>query len=206
MAADQKLADRYQAMAEKMAAQMGKDMKKYQIYADSTAAIVEPACTVKQPQQPDNYNDMQRDIDNRAEQKTLKTSGFDGTMYGAVVDRTYQILTDAPPPDASSSEKSAVNKRADELNRLLGLKQAPDARTAKPAPSEAAAPAAPVAPAAAAPSGMQDCMAKNAQKHEKQIEALGERAKAAEEAGDMQATLAIADSIRRLQMAGCEGK
>jgi hypothetical protein len=52
-------------------------------------------------------------------------------------------------------------------------------------------------------SEMTNCMAKNAQKHEKEIAALGERAKAAQEAGDMARTLAIADTLRQLQMAGC---
>jgi hypothetical protein len=47
------------------------------------------------------------------------------------------------------------------------------------------------------------CAAANAQKHQKEIEALGERAKAAQEAGDMAATLAIADTLRQIQMAGC---
>ena len=50
---------------------------------------------------------------------------------------------------------------------------------------------------------MSDCMMKNVKKHEAQIQALGERAKAAQEAGDMPLTLAIADTLRQLQMAGC---
>ena len=48
-----------------------------------------------------------------------------------------------------------------------------------------------------------NCMAQNAQKHEKEIAALGERAKAASEANDMPKTMAIADTIMRIQMAGC---
>jgi hypothetical protein len=50
---------------------------------------------------------------------------------------------------------------------------------------------------------MSRCMAANAQKHEEEIKALGERAQAAQQAGDIQTTMAIADSINQLQMAGC---
>ena len=49
-----------------------------------------------------------------------------------------------------------------------------------------------------------NCMAQNAQKHQKEIEALGERAKVAAEANDMAKTMAIADTIRQLQSAGCQ--
>ena len=75
----------------------------------------------------------------------------------------------------------------------------------KPAPAPVPAPT-PAPAATTVPPGtaaMNDCIAKNAQKHEKEIEALAERAKAAQEAGDMPTTLAIADTLRQLQMAGC---
>ena len=50
---------------------------------------------------------------------------------------------------------------------------------------------------------MNNCMMANVHEHEKEIEALAERAKAAQEAGDMPTTLAIADTLRQLQTAGC---
>jgi hypothetical protein len=78
----------------------------------------------------------------------------------------------------------------------------------KPAPAPAPAPAPqPAAPAPVVNQGqtdMNNCMMANMHKHEKEIEALGERAKAAQEAGDMPTTLAIADTLRQLQMAGCD--
>jgi hypothetical protein len=52
---------------------------------------------------------------------------------------------------------------------------------------------------------MMDCMAKNADRHKKEIERLARRLEASE-GGDTQTTLAIADSIQRLQNAGCTGK
>jgi hypothetical protein len=52
---------------------------------------------------------------------------------------------------------------------------------------------------------MMDCMAKNAERHKKEMERLAQRLQASE-GGDTQTTLAIADSIRRLQMAGCAGQ
>ena len=46
-------------------------------------------------------------------------------------------------------------------------------------------------------------MAQNVQKHEKEIEALGNRGRGGAEGGDKATMMAIADSINRLQMAGC---
>jgi hypothetical protein len=50
-----------------------------------------------------------------------------------------------------------------------------------------------------------NCMAKNSKKHEPEIMRLGERAAAAAQSGNTQAAMAIADSIRQLQIAGCPG-
>src|SRR5262245_16185846 len=64
MLADEKLRERYSAYAEKMVqAQEKQDQKKVEAYADSSMAIVDPACVVKQPKQPDNYYDAQRKVD-----------------------------------------------------------------------------------------------------------------------------------------------
>jgi hypothetical protein len=48
-------------------------------------------------------------------------------------------------------------------------------------------------------------MAQNSQKHEKELRALGERAQAAHEAGNMELMMAIADTLQQIQMAGCNG-
>ncbi len=205
--ADEKLRDRYTAMADKMMAAMEKrDMKLYQVYGDSATAMLDPACVVKQPQRPDNWYDLEREVNNRAEQAERKTSGLDPRELGVIRERAGAILQGTPLPDTSPSEKSAVNKRAAELKRAMGLEQAPPARATKPAPAPAAPPPAPAGPQMSADqAAMADCMSKNSQKHEKEIERMGERARAAEESGNTQAAIAIADSIRQLVMARCSG-
>ncbi|MGZ8399201.1 MAG: hypothetical protein ACXWWN_09205, partial [Gemmatimonadales bacterium] len=55
----------------------------------------------------------------------------------------------------------------------------------------------------AAASSMSACMVNNIQKHEAKLEALGERLEAAEAADNMPKMMAIADTIQRIQMAGC---
>jgi hypothetical protein len=208
MLADEKLRERYNAYAEKMVqAQEKQDQKKVEAYADSSMAMMDPACVVKQPKQPDDYYDAQRKIDSRAEEQALKTSKLSRSEFAMAQERAWMILQgQTPPGDASAGEKAAVNNRSAELKPLLGLEEKPAARAAKPAPAPAPPP-----PAASAPTGMSDdqskmanCMAKNAQKHEKEIAALGERASAAAEANDMAKTMAIADTIRQLQSAGCQ--
>ena len=90
----------------------------------------------------------------------------------------------------------------------MGMSDPETERARKPAPAPEPAPA--PAPVTTQPgqnqaqSDMAGCMAANAQKHEKEIEGLGERAQAAQQAGDMAKTMAIADSINRLQTAGCD--
>ena len=87
---------------------------------------------------------------------------------------------------------------------LMGLNPPPQARTPKPAPAAAAAP-----PPAAAPTvdpaqqAASECMAGNAQKNEKEVQRLGEAAAAAANAGDVAKAMVYADSINRLQTAGC---
>lgn len=206
--ADPKFADRYSATADKMAkAQEAGNQELAAKWADSALAMMDPSCLIKQPKQPDDYYDAQRAIDSRAEEQAIKTSKMSRSEFAMAQERTWMILQgQTPPGDASASEKSAVNKRSSELKPLMGLQEQPPARAAKPAPAPAPPP-----PAAPAPTGMSDdqtktanCMAKNAQKHEKEIEALGQRAQAAATANDMAKTMAIADTIRQLQSAGCE--
>lgn len=206
-AGDEKFMKRYSDYTDKMIkAQEAGDNKLVQAYSDSAMAMQDPGCVVKQPTQPDGYYEAQRKIDGRAEEQAIKSSKMSRSEFAMAQERAWMILQgQTPPGDASPGEKSAVNKRSPELKPLLGLQEQPPARAPK------AAPAPTPAPAAAAPSGMSqdqaklaNCMAQNAQKHEKEIAALGERAKAASEANDMPKTMAIADTIRQLQSAGCQ--
>ncbi len=124
-----------------------------------------------------------------------------------VKERATAILEGATPPGgASPMEKSAVSAKKAELKPLLGVKdQLPAQAAAKPAPAPAPTPTAPsVDPQmSAAATGMNACMVKNIQKHEAKLEALGERLEAAEAADNMPKMMAIADTIQRIQMAGC---
>jgi hypothetical protein len=208
MAADDKKMARYQAMTEKMiAAGSRKDYAAQQAYSDSAMAMLDPSCAVKNPERPSDYNDAQRAIDNRAEQASLKASGFTSKEFGQASDRAISILTDNPPAgDASPSEKAAVKAKDPELKSLLGIRDAQEARISKqaPAPAPAAvadtvkAPTAPTAPVSA-----NECMMQNVQKHEAEIKALGDRGEAAQKAGNTALMMAIADTIQQIQFAGC---
>lgn len=207
MAADQKLMDKYNALVDKMLkAQERGDQHGVQLYTDSAAAMTDPSCVVKEPRQPDDYYDAQRAVDARAEKQVAKASGFSQTELGLVLERVEGILRGSPPPDVSQSEKAAVSPRAAELRSLLGIED-PTARKPKPAaaaptPAPQPAPAGPqISPAASA---MNDCMMKNVQAHQADIEALGQRAEKAQQAGNTAAMMAIADTLRQIQMAGCQ--
>ena len=207
MAADDKLMDRYNALVEKMIkSQQSGDQRKGELYADSAAAMVDPSCVVKEPKQPDDYYDAQRGVEERAERAVTKASGFSPSELGLVLERVEGILRGSPPPDASASEKTAVTTRAGELRPLLGIEdpaaRKPKPAAAVPAPAPQPAPAAPqMSPAASA---MNDCMMKNMQAHQADIEALGQRAEQAQQAGNTAAMMAIADTLRQIQMAGCQ--
>jgi hypothetical protein len=185
---------------------MGKgDREAAMNYQYQALALQDPSCAVREPTRPDDYMEAERDIDAKAEQAGIKGSGLSSSEYAMARERGEGILRNNPPPDASESEKSAVNAKASELKPLMGIQDQPAQRAMKPAaapaPTPAPAPAAATMPPGAAATN--ECMAKNAQKHEKELTALGERAQAAQEAGDMTKTMAIADTIRQLQMAGC---
>ena len=139
-----------------------------------------------------------------ADAASQQASGLDGREMGSAVDRTIAIIQDAPPPDVSPSEQQAVDKREKELKDLMGLNPPPEARAPKPAPAPAAAPPPPAA--TAADSGQQaaaECMSKNAKKNEKEVKRLGEAAAAAANAGDVAKAMVYADSINKIQTAGC---
>jgi hypothetical protein len=206
-AKSQKLIDKYDALNQKMiAAQSEGDMKRQAIYQDSAAAMIDPSCAVREPEQPKDYYEAERVAEARAEAKEVKASGFAQNELAMLKERAIAILTNSPPPGgASKSEKSAVAASSAQLKPLLGIREAPPVQAAKPAPkpapAAAAVPSSPAIPAGAA--NMSACMMKNIEKHEAKIEALGERAEAAENAGNQQKLMAIADTINRLQMAGC---
>jgi hypothetical protein len=206
MANDEKLANQYTELMNKMSDALGKgDRDAAANYQYQALALLDPSCAVREPTRPDDYMEAERDIDAKAEQAGIKSSGLSASEYAMARERGEGILRNNPPPDASESEKSAVNAKAAELKPLMGIQNQQAERAMKPAPAPAPAPT-PAPAATTVPPGtsaMNDCIAKNAQKHEKEIEALAERAKAAQEAGDMPTTLAIADTLRQLQMAGC---
>ena len=135
MAADDKLGAKYSAYVDKMvAAQTKGDQKTGAAYGDSAMAMMDPSCTVKQPQQPDNYYEDKRKIDSDAEQSSIKHSGLSPAEYAQAMEKVEAVVRGGTPPgDMSQSEKNAVSKRSDELKRLLGIEEVP-ARAQKPAP------------------------------------------------------------------------
>ena len=207
---DEKLAQRSNAISEKMSAALDKqDRKLYEAYGDSLLALMDPACLVKQrPARPDDWNEMQRQVDERAEKKGAEASGLEGRERGQIAERAIAILKDAPGPDISKSEISAVKKREAELKRAMGLEEVPAARAGKAAPG-AAADTAPPPPAVPQPTAEQralgECSSKNAEQNDKEVKRLGELAAAASEAGNTAAAIAYSDSIRRIMQQGCPG-
>ena len=211
MAAHEKTMEKYNALVEKMvAAQTKGDMKQMTIYQDSAMAMQDPSCVVKQPKQPDGYYEAERAVNARAEAEEIKASRFTAGEYAIVRERTEAILRSGTPPgDASAMEKAAVAARAVELKPLLGMQDPPPAEATKTeaTPAPAPEPAAQVSPEMSARAqSMSNCMTKNVQSHQAEIQALGKRAQAAQAKGDTQKLMAIADTLQRIQMAGCQGR
>jgi hypothetical protein len=206
MSGNQKAMDKYSALVDKMVAAQGTgDQKLMTLYQDSAMAMQDPSCVVKQPSQPDDYYQAQRDVDSRAEQQEIKASGFSRSELAMAKERADAILRGATPPgDASAGEKSAVTAKAGELRPLLGIQDQTAARATKPAPAPAPAPAAPAMPPAV--SSMNACIMNNMQSHQAEIEALGKRAEAAQSTNDTGKLMAIADTLQQIQMAGCRGQ
>ncbi|MDQ3223188.1 MAG: hypothetical protein M3Q75_06925, partial [Gemmatimonadota bacterium] len=200
MGGNKKIADKYDGLIEKMvAAQNALDAELTAVYQDSAAAMQDPSCIVKEPKQAGgDYHQAQREVDARAEKLEAEASGFSRSELAIVKERADAILRNvAPPGGASPAEKSAVAARSAELKPLLGIRDQPVATAAKPKPAPAPASAAAGHPQmSAAASSMGDCVGKNAMKHEARLEALGERAEAAEAAGDMPKLMAIADTLQ----------
>ena len=204
-AADETLVNRYTAAMDKaMAAQQKGDMAGYEAGSYAALAIVDPSCAVKDPQVPEGYSDAQRAVEERANQAKLRATGFTDREFGLTSDRVLAILTGSDAPGgASASEKSAVSAKDPELKSMYGIRDAQAERVAKQAPAPDPTPAPVQAQVPTAASAVNQCMMNNIQAHEEQIKALGDRGSAAQEAGNTQLMMAIADSIMRIQMAGC---
>jgi hypothetical protein len=206
-AADEKLAKRYSATMDKaMAAQQKGDMKGYEAGMYEAMGVMDPSCAVKDPERPGDYSEMQRAVDERANQANIKASGFTDRELGMASDRVIAILNGTDPPGgASASEKSAVSAKDPELKSLYGIRGAQEQRVAKQAPAPDSTPPAraqgPTQPSA--PPAYNQCMVDNIQSHEKEIQALGDRGSAAQQAGNTPLMMAIADTIMRIQNAGC---
>lgn len=205
-----KMSEKMNALNQKMLdAQSKQDYKLMQIYQDSSMALVDPSCIVKRPEQPRELYQAQREVDVRAEKAEAKGSGLSAGELAMVKERTTAILNgSAPPGDASPTEKSAVSAKSAELKPLLGFPEEPTHRSVITVERPVPTPAAPPATAAdsqmsAAASKMSDCMMKNLQSHQAEIEALGKRAQAAQAAKDQAKMMAIVDTVQRIQMAGC---
>jgi hypothetical protein len=206
-AADEKLMTRYSAAMDKaMAAQQKGDMAAYEAGTYAALGIIDPSCAVKDPQQPDGYYDAQRAVDERANQAKLRATGFTDRELGLTSDRVIAILTGSDVPGgASPSEKTAVSAKDPELKSMYGIRDAQAERVAKqaPAPDPTPAPAEVQVQAPTAAPAVNQCMVNNVQSHEKEIQALGDRGAAAQQAGNTALMMAIADTIMRIQMAGC---
>src|SRR4029077_19465894 len=113
------------------------------------------------------------------EQATLKAADFSSRQeLGYASDKTIAIL-EGQASDASPSEKAAVQAKAPELKSLLGLRSAQEERVGKQGkagatrdtvtPAPAPAPATPAVPSGAV--SVNQCMAKNVEAHQAEIEA-----------------------------------
>jgi hypothetical protein len=206
MTADPKVQKKSEVYMDRfLAAQQKQDTAAMRMWGDSMAILQGgPACGVKDPAQPSDFHNQQQAVEEGAAKAELDASDFDGRENGQAKERAIAIILDRPPPDVSPSEQQAVDKREKELKDLMGLNPPPEARTPKPAPAAAAAPAAPAAPTVdPAQQAASECIANNAKQNEKDIERLGNLAAAAANAGDVSKAMVYADSINRIQNAGC---
>jgi hypothetical protein len=207
-AGDEKLMNRYSAAVDQaMAAQQKGDMAGYEAGMYQALGLIDPSCAVKDPEVPDGQYDAQRAVEERAHQAELKAAGLTDREHGMVSDRIVAILTGTEPPGgASPAERSAVEAKAPQLKSKYGIHEAQEARLTKQAPAPEPTPTRPqVTPPTAAPSA-NDCMVNNVQQHQAEIQALGDRGTQARDAGNTALMMAIADSITRIQMAGCTTK
>lgn len=202
---DDKLVDRYSVLVDQaLAAQQKGNMVEYENKMYEALGLIDPSCAVKEPQQPENFYDMQRAVDERANKARKEATGLTDRELGMTDDRVIAILNKTEPPGgASASEKSAVKAKESELKSLYGFRDPEVERAAKPAPAPEPAAATVNAQPSAGASALNECMMKNIQAHEEEIKALGDRGSAAQDAGNTALMMAIADTIMRIQTAGC---
>ena len=86
-----------------MKAQEKGDTAAQRVWGDSIAYLQDPACTVKDPQQPSDWYDQQQAVERNAEKADQEASGFDGRENGQLKERVIAILMDRPGPDISAS-------------------------------------------------------------------------------------------------------
>ena len=107
-AADEKLINRYTALADKaMAAQEKGDMAAYEAGMYEALAVVDPSCAVKEPKQPDDFYDAQRATEERVNQAKLRSTGLTDREYGLTSDRIIAILNETDVPGGASPRKRA---------------------------------------------------------------------------------------------------
>ena len=209
MASDEKLMAKYGKLQEQQLAALEKgDQKAATAYQDQLLAMADSSCIVKEPtQRPDGYYEAQREVDRRVDTVLVKETRFDPGELAMLQERATAILLGSTAGDVSESEKSAVSARSAELRPLLGMPEQTTANATQPEPTPASAP---VTEAAASPQvdaramELNACMVKNVQGHQKELEALGKRMQAAQAAGDNSKLMAMADTMQRIQMAGCQ--
>jgi hypothetical protein len=210
MKGNAKEADKANALIEKsLKAQEKQDYKTAQILQDSVNVLQGgPSCLAKEPERPADYYEAEREVEVRTQKAAVTGSGLGAGEYAMAQERAVAILRSGAPSDVSESEKAAVTAKKGELEPLLFPQEKPRAtKPAQPAPAPQPAATPQVNPqTSAAASSMNSCMMNNVQSHQAQIEALGKRGEAAQKAGNQAAMMAIADTMRQIQMAGCTGK
>jgi hypothetical protein len=211
--ADSKLMEKVNGLNQKMLdAQSKQDYKLMQIYQDSSMLVLGgPSCTVRKPEQTNEYYASEREVEVRSEKAAVKASGMSAGEFAMAQERAMAILRGGAPTDVSQSEKTAVTAKKGELEPLLWVQEQPaeaaqaPPQPAAPAPAAAAGPA-PDPEAMAAANKMGACMAKNMEAHKSEIESLQKQAEAAQKAGDQSKLMAIAQRLQEIQMAGCMGR
>ena len=209
MASDEKLMTTYGKLQEQQLAALEKgDQKAATAYQDQMLAMADSSCIVKEPTgRPDGYYDAQRQIDRRVDTVIVKVTGFGPGELAMLQERATAILLGSTAGDVSAMEKSAVSARSTELRPLLGMPEQAPASATPPEPASTPAPAADVAASRQVPAGaaeMNACLVKNVQRHQAEIGALGKRMQAAQAAGDNSKLMALADTLQRIQLAGCQ--
>ena len=154
------------------------DQKLAATYGDSAMAMMDPSCIVKQPKQPDDYYDAQREHRQPRGGAGDQGLGMSRSELAMAKERARTILQGA---DAARRRVREREERGEQPRRRAQAAAGhPGAAPGPRRQARARAAAAPAPAAAAAPQdvgrpveAMANCMASNAQKHEKEIEALG---------------------------------